>query len=244
VEVYDPETGLPCTGCRVAVDGGRELVTDRDGRAFSHALEPGSHRVHLVHLQSRGSLLTVEGGRDQRRAEVRSRETTTVRFGDPREEIEIAFDRPVPPGWELLVADTDLATFRPGPDGTVHLRRRPGEVAELFLTETATALGRTVRLPTLAPADGPRVEIELPQTRVAGRLFEDESPVAGRKVALRALADARSYARAITDADGRFALPFVAPGSYALVVDGRQLRLLSVTEGTSGTPIEIQLPPG
>ena len=95
------------------------------------------------------------------------------------------------------------------------------------------------------PADheAPRLELELWDTLVSGRLLAGDLPAADRRVEVRSLVDARRQAWALSDADGRFALPFVPPGSYVLYVEDRMVETLAVSDGWRQRPLEVRLPP-
>ncbi len=252
--VFDDE-GRPCTGCRVRIDRVGELRTDHAGEALSQPAHPGTYTVHRIRPRSRGTLITLQTGSEVKTAEVRAGQTTTVRLGEPRSTLEIAFDRPLPPGWNLWTRGSSSGRHRPQPDGVFRIRWRPGEPTELYLAEDIgysdglrlvdaagfPAVVRVGRVP--ADHEAPRLELKLWGTLVSGRLLADDLPAAEHRVEVRSFADAQRQAWALSDAEGRFALPFVTPGSYVLYVEGRMVETFAVSDGWRQRPLEVRLPP-
>lgn len=230
VEVFDELTGQPCEDCRVNAGGNMELRTDAGGRALSKSLQPGRYAVSLTQTRSRGSLLTRQGGENVKIAEVHAHRTTTLRFGEPRVSLEISLDPPLPAGWQLAARGPSLVdTYKPNPDGTFTVRRPQGEPVELFLSSSVGGGDRSVWLGRVpADYDGRRLELGLSRSTLSGQFLEGDEALAGRIVQLLSLDQSTALAWSRTDADGTFALPFVAPGTYVLSLEGRMAQVVTV----------------
>lgn len=231
VLIWDEESGAPCVGCAVSVagPGSGSLLTDDRGEALSEPLAPGLYQVTPERLESLGALVTRSGGHDTRWARVESGAVTEVRFGEPARGVEVVFSPPVPPGWSLEArSGGGRRLYAAQGDGSFQIQHR-GRPLELFLVD---GQGRSVRQAALpAELDTSSLRLSLPRIRLAGYLTTGDAPSPGRRLQVVSAGDGSLQASAVTGVDGAFSIPFLAPGSYLLLVEGRVVRTAAVAAG-------------
>ncbi len=235
--VWDEATDLPCQSCRLVVQPSSfELMTGAGGEATSESLAPGWYRVHRPRVSHLGSTVVAQDDAVVRQVRVRRGETSTVRFGERRRELRIAF-RPSPgAGWSLS-ARTPARTERYHADagGSFSVRHRAGESLDLFLHryDPATGAEVEVRQATL-PADFTATELTLPlaASSLHGRATSGGAPLAGERVRLRTL-DHVTCAAARTRPDGSFTVPHLPAGVYSFVIGERSVQFASLHDGQS-----------
>lgn len=237
--VWSEETSQPCLGCdltyhrlrgRSEANSGA-MTTGADGRAVSELLAPGPYRVVREEVTTHGTTVSVSTGDDTREATVVPRQTSRVTFGAPRGVLHVQLWPPPPAGWQVAAADArGVKTYTPDEAGRFELRRVVESAVRLRLQGT-TGQAFTVSLATIpADFDDSQLDLELPETRVRGRLIGDTAEIRG---SVRAVALGGSGARAwtLSEADGRFELPHLPPGSYRLQFRDRQVATFTVGPG-------------
>jgi hypothetical protein len=233
VEMWDEEADAPCAGCAVGIQSrssGRytTIVTDGQGAALSAPLEPGSYTVSPVLERSLGGMVRVSGGQDTREVEVVAGAVTAVRLGEKSQLLQVRFRPPVPTGWSLTGTwASGSRAAEPLTDGSFTLRRRPGSAMVLSLFGGGNV---SVRQTVLA-ADDDRtlIELALPGGAIRGTLVEGDTSSAGRVVSLVSASDGTVRASAlIPGSEGGFTIPFLSPGTYTLLMNGRPLRTFSL----------------
>lgn len=260
--VVSESTAQPCLGCDLSfyrTDGASEassgaLTTGADGRAQSRWLPPGPYRVVLERVGTHGTTVTVTSGDEARDVRVETHRLSRVTFGPSRDTLAVRLWPPPPPGWEVAAGDEGgWRTYEPDSTGRFIVRRAPGSALHLRLqgrvgSSTGSSLAASVSLPTTvslptvpAEYEESRLELELPRTRVRGRLSGDPGEIVG---SLRALSLTGSDARAwtLSGPDGTFDLPFLAPGSYLLALGNRELATFTLAPGQELT-LEAEVPP-
>lgn len=231
VRVLRESIGEPCRDCRVNISPGPVgvLRTDAQGEVLSPPLAAGRYSVQVPRVESLGTILIVQGGVAVKTVTVRPRQITEVVFGQSRSVLQVHFDPPLPPGWDLQAHGSTMASYRPQADGSFAVKWRSGELTELHLSEAG---GRFVRLGIIPPDHrAPDLELPLWNTLVTGNLQIEESVAPAQQVELHSLQNGTLAAHGQSDATGSFGLPFVAPGGYALVVGGKVLRQLTIVDG-------------
>ena len=231
VDMWDEEADGPCQGCSATINGPaapQSLIADGSGIAFSAPLAPGVYSASRVEVKSLGWVVQVSGGREIKQVEVRAGETARVSLGERRRRIAVRL-HPDVAGWELFAA----AGMRSGVaeilgDGSRRIEKPEGQAVRL-------SLGRgyvDVELGLLAADDDRRVvDLDLPQTEVSGAVRGEHAPAA---LLLISAADPSRRASTPLPADGRFSIPFLPPGLYTLLVDGRAVRSVEVrTDGST-----------
>lgn len=245
VRVWDEEQGGLCAGCEVWVsDSGQgPLFTNQEGLVLTAPMAPGSYVVLRPQGRMLGSMVIVEGGYGSKQVEVRANEVTEVVLGEPVAIQVVDFEPPPPVGWLLTGrSPTRSDNYRPTPDGRVELRRRPGEPLTLHLSASGL-FGPTVRVGVLPPVDGSgRERVRLPETAVAGVVLRGEEPVAESRIALISAQDGLVWGSARTDAQGRFTIPFAAPGTYLVQVDNRLMQTVVLGRDQRRELGELQVP--
>jgi carboxypeptidase family protein len=232
VLVWGEETDAPCQGCAVNVQGAGglpSLRTNGKGAALSELLAEGRYYVSPTAERSLGSVVEVHGGADGKWVDVVGGQTATVRFGEPAPVLQVRFRPPVPEGWSLS------ARTRSGnrvaerlPDGGFKVRKPAGGAVTLSLYGRDTVVHQAV----LPKGDNRRsLDLDLPSAAVRGVLAVGGKPAAGRRLELASAADSSLRASALTAADGSFAIPFLPPGAYTLLVDGKPQRPVALAAG-------------
>jgi hypothetical protein len=234
--VWDEELDAPCAGCSVLivpVGRGGALLTGTSGEALSPLLAPGRYYATLSRTQSLGSVVRVRGGDDRRHFEIQPGRVARVAFGERRPLVEIVFwPSPPPPGWSLAATAGPAARLlAPRPDGTYAVPKRGGEEVALDLQAPSGTRIHQAVLPH--DLEDPVVRLDLPQTRVQGLVVEDENPLAGEPVQLVSAQSGAVAARARTGGDGRFEVPYLAPGVYHVAVGVHVLRSFELGAGAA-----------
>jgi len=238
-EVWDEEADGPCQGCSLTLTpaGGpsQSIATDGEGVAVSEPLAEGTYMVTPTKVQSLGWVVQVSGGREIKTVQVVSGETATVHFGERRRRVVVRL-HPQAPGWLLsMEAKTRSGAADPLPDGSFLVAKPQGEAVSLTLVR-----GRENVALGVLPADDDRTafDIDVPQTEVRGALAGKVLPEGVRLVSA---SDPSVYASSAVPPDGSFTIPFLPPGVYALVVNGRAIRSLSVETGVTTNLGRIEL---
>lgn len=240
---WDEERDRPCSGCEFHVAGPRSfrLRTDASGRAVSKVLAPGRYSVQRSLARSEGPVVRVRSGDTARWVTVVPSETTTVRFGERSSELRLTFRPPLPQGWVVSARGPGwLRRPERRASGFWTLRRRPGEAVRLSISDRA---GREIvagSIPASFEADD--FDVELPQTYVAGHLLRRDAPLAGVRIHVLDAVDGGERARVRSDADGRFGVPFLPPGTYRLVVADEVAQVFSLAKASHLDLREIDLP--
>jgi len=224
----------PCAGCEFSVgtngDGWLRLETDSMGRARSEPLVEGRYPVHRVQVRSTGSVVTVSGGQDARWATVRAGEITTVEFGEPTVPLEVRFRPPPPQSWELWAEGPDWhRRAKTVGNGAFVLHRPSGDPVEMRLRAPDGGSFRAASVP--ADFDRGVFEVRLPAGRVLGNLICEDGPVEGLAIAVVEAHQGARRATVRSGKDGVFEIPWLAPGTYLLTVEGRAVRTFSVVDG-------------
>ena len=225
VQVWDDAEDAPCWACQVSItpDVPGPRLTDAQGEVLTELLAPGSYLVSLPEVSNRGSVVVVQGGRNERRVELAAGEVLTVELhkGNPELAVELF---PVPAGDVLLEATTPSRSdvYRPGADGRYLLQRPPGEPLTLRLLRMEGGLVQAqVPLRTVNADDRPpQLVVQLPQTALTGALEHDGEPEAGVEVEVVAADSPGWRALAVSDEAGRFRLDHLPPGTYLLQAPG------------------------
>ncbi|HXU30703.1 MAG TPA: carboxypeptidase regulatory-like domain-containing protein [Thermoanaerobaculia bacterium] len=227
VTVWDDE-GNPCRGCPVTIapEAGTilGLETNAAGEGVSTELAEGVYRVARTRLENLGTVVSRQSGDEVRTVDLHAGETPSVIFGAEGTLVQVRFDPPVPAGW-ALTADSGAVqrVAERLEDGSFQLRQLPaGNVAFLHLADDR---GTTISQGSLPSSARGAVRLELPQTAVSGVLT---GATAGQRLQLVSLANPSVAGTTFTDSDGHFSVPFVTSGLYALVLEDRILRTVSV----------------
>jgi hypothetical protein len=229
--VWDEDTEGPCASCGVIIQGvGIEplaLTTGADGTAMTDVLPPGNYVVGLEQVRSVGSVVQMQGGDTAKIARVVDGTVTEVRFGQRFARIVVSFDIPLPGDWVLTARSSSASgTGRQQPDGGFGVRKPEGEAVSLNLGD---GKGTEVHVGVLSASESrTTVAIALPKTRVIGALTQAEGPIANAAIQLVS-PPFGPRAWALSDSTGGFAVPFVPPGAYSLVVRGKPIRPVVVT---------------
>jgi hypothetical protein len=241
VTIWDEEAEAPCLGCSAgvtALGGAGEILTmDADGQALSKLLAPGLYRVSREKVQTFGAYMTVSSGDDTRTVQVEPGKTAQVSFGERRTTLTVAFFPPPPSGWALLA---DAASYHlrlePREDGTFRVRKDPGEEVPMALHFPNQIRVETVRVP--ADFAEPELRVTLPETLVRGTLLrgEGQEPLPGVRIELLAAPGRAPAGWVVTGPDGSFAVPYLRPGTYQMVADGKPL---GTFELTPGAPLDL-----
>lgn len=233
--VWDEAADLPCQGCPLVVQpSAEELRTDAWGEAVSGPLARGYYRVYRPRVTHLGSTVLEQRDAEMRYVRVEPGRIATVRFGESRRPLRVVFWPASEPGWSLSVR-TPWRTERVSreADGSFRVRHRRGESAELFLQLWDPVAGAevAVRQATL-PADLELKELVLPRRSavLAGRATTGGGPIAGERVRLRSV-DGAEQAEVRSRADGRFRIPHLPPGVYAVMIGDRVVRFVSLYDG-------------
>ncbi len=233
--VWEESTGGPCGGCRITVTGQElpkalRLTTGAQGSATSGELAPGEYLVFAETVRATGSVITVSGGDDGRRTTVRPGEVTTVEFGARRVPLRVRVDPPLAAHWRLRCTGKGTDVVVPvGPQGNSTLRLIPGERYRLALHD-GSATEVAVR-DLDAPDSESALDLRLSRGSIAGILTREGVPAKNQEVTLVASNGAR-LATSITNQLGGFILPFLPPGTYLVVSQGKVVT--SVTVPPSG----------
>jgi protocatechuate 3,4-dioxygenase beta subunit len=244
VSVWDEEADAPCAGCDVTLagesGGAPRLTTDAEGEAVSEPLDPGLWSVALVHVQTWGSVVRVEGGAATQRVVVEPGVTTWVQLGKGAS-LLVTFSSPLPAGWALQArGPTSTRLARPHPDGSFSVRRRPREELRLSLVDPAMHEVPQVVLPP--DFEEPSLGLPLHATGVAGVLVRDKQPAEIGELRLVPAAGGAGAASAATDGAGAFSVPYLVPGVYTLVADGKPVRTVAVEDGKTVDLGQVELP--
>lgn len=224
----------PCAGCEFLVnapgDGWHRLKTDSTGWAQGELLPAGRYWVQRQQASSTGSVVFVSSGSEGRWATVVAGETTTVEFGEPTVPLEVRF-RPAPPGsWDLWAEGPDWQRRAEALGNGAFVFRRPsGEPVELGLRAPDGGSFRAASVP--ADFDREVFEARLPAGRVVGNLVHDDGPVEGLAIAVVGTHQGDRRATVRSGKGGVFEIPFLAPGTYLLTVEGQAVRTFSVVDG-------------
>lgn len=225
--VWNEDGESPCAGCTVVVERPGASLAFREGAPTSPAgvaefgpLAPGRYHVVLEEVQSLGSTVTVRSGENLREAEVTTGRTTEVYFL-PTTTVEVRFWPPPPPGWRLSARGSgERRVLDPVSPGIFRVPRHRGEELELSLFRhgVTVAQGRL-------PGDFHDLTLELPlaATQVVGRLLIAEGAGAVEVEVLPLPSGTARAAWAMTGSEGGFRIPFLPPGAYGLVTQGRWL---------------------
>lgn len=236
VVVWDAASGRACRGCAVRIDpGALALRTDGRGEALSELLVPGRYRVALSRMVHLGSTVVEEPEAEVRWVHVYAEGIAPVWFGERTQAVRVRF-RPQPEAHWLLVARSRRRAQRvfADADGAFTLEQERDEGLGLYLLGWDAEAEATVevRQARLAPADHAReVVLGLPSGRLLGQVTSEGRPVAGVRIRLRGLHDGQRVALAATDAGGRFRVPHLPAGVYALEVGQRPLRFVRISPG-------------
>lgn len=229
--VWDEETGGPCVGCRVSLSGpgpAEPLVTDSSGTARSSPLAPGLWRAIPERLRGLGSVVTRSGGDDTRLVTVAPRGTTEVRFGEPRETMEVVVAPAPGDRWRLYVQDTSGRATSHALDasGAATIPRPEGGALVSLVAD-----GTSVDLATV-PDDAPDpVVLDAPTGRLTGVLPEGVGDGGPLWVELWSLAAGDRTAGWWVAPGQRFAVPFLPTGSYELRSASGNLGAVTVIDG-------------
>jgi len=236
-EVWDETTSSPCAGCQVTLSGAgpvQVLVTDRSGTARSEPLAPGPWRASLARIQGYGTVVTRSGGDNARTVSVTPGGTVHVRFGDPRETLDVLISPPPPQpaAWRLVVRDASGAfrLYDLDASGSATVRRPAGAAVLALL-----GAGMTIELGTLRKdADDPTL-INRATGLVTARLpsgFEENGAGTGAfRLDLIDLSTGRRVAEIDAQPGAEIRVPFLAGGTYALQGAGRTLATAAVIDG-------------
>jgi hypothetical protein len=229
--VWDEETGGPCVGCRVSLSGpgpADPLVTDASGAARSAPLAPGLWRAIPEWLRGLGSVVTRSGGDDTQLVTVDPRTTAEVRFGEPRETMEVVVS-PAPGGsWRLHVQDTSGRATSHALDasGAATIPRPEGGALVSLVAD-----GTNVDLGTV-PEDAPDpVVLDPPAGRLTGVLPPEAGDGGGVWLELWSPATGHRIAGWWAAPGQRFAVPFLPTGSYELRSASGSLGAVTVIDG-------------
>ncbi|HEX2253275.1 MAG TPA: carboxypeptidase-like regulatory domain-containing protein [Thermoanaerobaculia bacterium] len=242
--VWNEELDAPCGGCSLSVQGPSDaglFLADSRGEALSPPLASGHYDVYLEEVSTEGSTITVHSGRTIRRATVRPGETVTVRFGEPRPRLEVRLSRALPPGWSLTAkGPRGQRRYGTGAGGETafDVLRGEGEALSLRLAGP----GVTVPLARV-PFDfrGDRLDLELPDTWVGGRLAAGAEAGELRLVPLAGAGGGAGTAGGVwtrLDADGAFEVRYLPPGTWAAMVEERIVARFAVA---AGHPLDLGL---
>jgi hypothetical protein len=228
VRAWKETSNDPCVGCRVSIQPGSAgpLITDQAGEALTEPLAPGTYRLQMPRVINRGSLVTVQGGQNQRSVVVHAGEITIVELGKDTESFRLdLMPRPVGNWWIEATAPSRSDVAWPDAEGKVLLHRTLGEALQLRLQRSG-ADGRTdlsIPLVSLSAEDPVHdLLLDLPDTAVTGTLQRDGEAITGQSVVLDAM-NQTQQGYALTAADGGFTLPYLPPGSYLLKTEGMTL---------------------
>ncbi|HNU82758.1 MAG TPA: carboxypeptidase-like regulatory domain-containing protein [Thermoanaerobaculia bacterium] len=235
VRAWDSE-GDPCRFCTILIrsDDVREsVVTDPDGEAVSPLLPAARCSVSLEELRSEGRVVSRSSGSEIVHARVLPRQTVTVELGEARREVILRFEEPLGTWEPSLRSARHHASARPlGADRWV-LKVPTREPAELRLHSGFSYV--QIGLLDLEPA---RTEqrVQLPSGGVVLELGEEPPGV----VELRGGEAAEPVAQIVAPGSV-FHLPFIRPGQYLLVIDGKAGQLVDVpTEGLRHLDLSAQ----
>jgi hypothetical protein len=225
-EIWDEESDGPCQGCSVTLTAPsgevQSIATDGSGAAVSEPLAEGVYAVSPVKVQSLGWVVQVSGGQDVKRVEVRAGATALVRFGERQRRVVVRL-HPDAADWQLVAtAATRSEAAEVLADGNRQVIKPEGGAVRLTLVRERA----NVELGLLAADDDRKVfDFDLPQTEVGGAVRAVRVPPS---VQLVSMVDPSIHGSTPLAPDGRFSIPFLPPGLYSLVVDGRTVRSLSV----------------
>jgi hypothetical protein len=235
--VWDEKTGGPCAGCQIELAGSgpaQSLITDSSGTAWSEALAPGTWHASLSRIQGYGTVVTRSGGDDVRTVTVTAGRTSQVRFGDPKEALQVVLSPPPleSAAWRLLVRDAAgaLHLYDLDASGSATVRRPAGGAVLSLVGD-----GVTVEVGTLPEdADDPTL-VEPPTGVVTARLPKglDDAGTGAEPLPLELvnMATGRKAAEILVRPGAQIRVPFLPDGTYALQAAGRTLATASVNGG-------------
>ncbi len=234
--VWDEKTGGPCAGCQIELAGSgpaQSLSTDSSGTARSEALAPGTWNASLARIQGYGTVVTRSGGDDVRTVTVTAGMTAEVRFGDPKETLQVVLSPPLEyAAWRLLVREASgaLHVYEIDASGSATVRRPAGGAVLSLLGDGETievgTLPEDADDPTLVEAPTGVVTAQLPQDLGASGTGAEPLPLV-----LVNIATGRKAAEVSVRAGAQIRVPFLPDGVYALQAAGRTLATASVSGG-------------
>lgn len=242
------EAQTPCQGCRLFLSPGeRPLTTDPAGEALSQPLAPGRYRIHRPTVRHLGSTAIEQTDAEIREVRVAAGEISTVRLGEPRESVSLAFDPPWDPGWSLVLrAPGRSERVLPRADGSFPITRRPGETPRLFARFFDSVAGRDAELyQGDLPASISEDELVIPRhpTHVRGQVRVDGAPRSGLRLQLL---DLRGEVLGTfwTGVDGSFSASHLPTGVYSLKIEERAITFVSLRNGLDLDLGAFDLPDG
>jgi hypothetical protein len=222
ISAWDDETDFPCAGCSVSVSapGSRiaSLITDSNGEAQSAPLAPGTYNVSLGRLRTTGMVFQMSGGDAQRWVDVKAGVTTHVQLGSPPTEVEVHLTATPSPEWTLIgVRATGVSPGKSLGSSSYLVKFRRGESMELWLHD---ARGSRVLIGALSAGfKGTAAEFDLPQGLVRGQLVTTGAGVSGHRLDVLSYDAGQMVATVSTLTGGFFSVPYLHPGTYAIVAN-------------------------
>lgn len=245
VQVWEESTGGPCAGCRITVTGqdlpkALRLTTGPQGGAVSGELAPGKYLLYAETVRATGSVIVVSSGNEVRRATVRPGVVTAVELGTRRVPLRIRVDPPVAAQWRLRCTgkSTDVLVSL-GPQGSYLLRLVPGERYRLALHDGGATEVAVRDLE--APDSEGELSLRLPRGSTVGVLTREGVPAQNQEVTLIG-SNGAQLATSVTDQVGSFILPFVPPGAYLVVSQGKVVTGVMVPTSGQVSVGTIKLP--
>jgi hypothetical protein len=231
LSVWDDETGEPCVACTMVAgnpDGFISGITDGEGHVELTALAPGDYQVSRDRIIATSRGVSVSGGSDTQVVSVRANETTYLQFGSQRKLVRIAIDPAPPPELSLRAHGPQrFVTAVVSSPGMFSFKARPNEAYELRLgaADYGVVIGQV-------PADSTAQLLSFPlgNSEVQLRITKNDAPAVGSRVRLVSGGGALA-GWAVTDANGFATIPYLRPGSYTAVAEGRSLGTVSVLPG-------------
>jgi hypothetical protein len=235
VTVWNDDGDAPCADCTVSIANQyvmRSGRTDGSGIARFADLAPGQYQVGREYVSAGAAIVHVSSGKSMRIVLVKPRETTRVQLGSRKRVVDIALAPQPPPDCRLsgLSRGTAVLAERDGGQGSFHLPTQPGETYRLQLS--CGSMG--VRIGTLpAELDGTLFPIRLGESSVVGIVAMEGDRPGGYGITLRSAADGSVIAWASPQPDGRFAVPYLVPGTYTLEIGTSPSRVMVVVTGSA-----------
>jgi hypothetical protein len=166
---------------------------------------------------------------------VREAGIAPVWFGERTQRVRVRFRPPPDPGWALIGRSKDQAQrVEPDAEGVFTLEQEVDEILGLYLQGWDEAASATieVRQGRLPPGEGPHeVVLDLPSGELHGHVTRGGEDAGGVRIRLRGLHDGTRAALLATNPAGRFRVPYLLPGIYALEVGQRPLKFVRISAG-------------